>query len=214
MNPRNHLAYNNIGHELYMRGQYAEAEKYFRKAIECDRSFALSHFTLAWMLEKEGRWNEAADEYRTAAYWQQGSAWYQFEAGHTALFYRGKVKDAIQYLEAAVRIDPDYYYAHMDLASALFDVGDVDGSVRHYREALRIDPKSAEAHDYLGRVLLSRQDMNGAVAEFRATLGINPNLADAHYSLGAALIQQGHEAEGEREQAEARRLSQPPGGGK
>lgn len=211
VNPRNHLACNNIGHFLYVRGQYPEAEGYFRKAIEYDPSFALSHFTLAWMLEKEGRWNEAADEYRTAAVYLPGNAWYQFEAGHAAYFYRGKVKDAIQYLEAAVRIEPDYFYAHMDLGSALFYSGDGDGSVRHYREALRIDPKSVEAHDYLGRVLLSQHDLDGAVAEFRATLAINPNLADAHYSLGEALIEQGHEAEGDREQAEARRLSQPPG---
>ena len=90
VNPRNHLAYNNIGHFLYMRGENDEAEKYFRKAIECDPSFALAHFTLAWLLAKEGRGPEAADEYRTAANLLPGYAEYQYNAGYASFSTRAK----------------------------------------------------------------------------------------------------------------------------
>ncbi len=136
-----------------MRGENDEAEKYFRKAIECDPSFALSHFTLAWLLEKEGRGKEAADEYLAAADWLPGCAWYQYMAGHALFSYQGKVKEAIAHLEAAVHIAPDYLERIGTLDVPIIGRATGTGPLRSFGRRSRIDPNDTLSQSYLGEAL-------------------------------------------------------------
>ncbi len=232
VNPKNHLAYNNLGHVLLMDGEeiwrllqattpknsaysnadlqkvqkkYAEAEGYFRQAIQCDPSFALAHYTLAYTLDREDRWKEAATEYQTAADYDDAFA---YGAGH-ALSQRQMFKSAIHYLEMALRKNPNDFYSHLDLGWALFKSDDVDDAVREYQAALGAYPNSEEAHRYLGEALLSKGDIPGAVAQFQEALRIKPNYADGHDGLAEAYRRQGDVVGGGREHAEAERRRRP-----
>ena len=59
------------------------------------------------------------------------------------LFSMGRVDEAIDPLEQALRLDPGNMVAHYHLAFALYSKGQLDGAIEHWQQALSIDPKSA-----------------------------------------------------------------------
>jgi tetratricopeptide (TPR) repeat protein len=125
-------------------------------------------------------------------------------AGRVAL-HRGDLDAAITYLEAAIRIAPDYgtaYYAlgrtlrkqgrveearqHLELSELRLDVEPpLDDSLSAAVETLRIG-----AIEALGRGIdLAQQGrFEPAVVLFKEALRINPELAEAHAQIGAAYL--------------------------
>ena len=57
----------------------------------------------------------------------------------------GKVPEAVEHFEQALRIKPDSVEAHINLGVALEKLSKPADAVRHYEEALRIKPDLAEA---------------------------------------------------------------------
>ena len=66
----------------------------------------------------------------------------------------GKIQDAIEYYEEALRIAPDYAEAHNNLGIALASLGRVEEAVAHYEQALRLNAGYANAHYNLGLALV------------------------------------------------------------
>jgi tetratricopeptide (TPR) repeat protein len=60
--------------------------------------------------------------------------------------------EAIDHLEQAVRITPDFAEAHYNLGNALAQVGRVPEALEHYEQALRINPDLAAARNALARL--------------------------------------------------------------
>ncbi|HVS39546.1 MAG TPA: tetratricopeptide repeat protein [Gemmataceae bacterium] len=217
-----------------VNAKYMEGERCFRKAVQCDPSYGLAHYDLAETLDKEcwfntpenvswpkqpgnqRRWRWARAEYLAAAIWWPNNAGYQCKAGFE-LASQNQYKEAIPFYEDALRLYPDYAYAHLYLGWALYSTGDLDEAAAHYQAFFKADLKLVSSgdlalgHNNMARVLFARGDMEGAVAECRAALAILPDYADAHDWLGAALMQQGKALEGAEERAEALRLRRSSG---
>jgi tetratricopeptide (TPR) repeat protein len=104
---------------------------------------------------------------------------------------KGLAREAQQHYEKAIRIDPDCFQAHHNLASLLQELGQVKQAKHHYFEALRVSPNSAVTHCGLGGVLASEGDLDAAVARFAEALRISPGYAEAHNNLGVALAFKG-----------------------
>ena len=101
---------------------------------------------------------------------------------------------AVQELERAVLLDPEFALARATLASAytqLHFYNATDGrfdqkAFVEIQRALRIDPRLPEA--YLARAQLTWTALNrfphdAAIADLRRAVALNPNLADAHLEL-------------------------------
>jgi tetratricopeptide (TPR) repeat protein len=108
-----------------------------------------------------------------------------------ALGPAGKIDDAIEQYEQALRINPDFAMAHYNLGVALGQVGKIDDAIEHYEQALRINPDYADAHDNLGTALRQVGKIDDAIEHYEQALRINPDFAMAHYNLGNALRQVG-----------------------
>jgi tetratricopeptide (TPR) repeat protein len=120
-----------------------------------------------------------------------------------ALERLGKVQEAIDHYEQALRLKPDFAGAHHNLGSALFQAGKVPEAIGHYEQAVRIKPDYAEAHNNLGVALMRQGRLQEAISHWEQALHLKPDYADAHSSLGNALFQAGRvpEAIGHYEQA-------------
>ncbi len=103
----------------------------------------------------------------------------------------GKLPEAIQHLEAAVRLEPDSARARTDLGNALANTpGRLEEAVAEYRAALRTAPDAAITHNDLGNTLLKMQGhVAEAITEYETALRLNPDYAEAHNNLGSALSQ-------------------------
>ncbi|SPE30051.1 putative Serine/threonine protein kinase with TPR repeats [Candidatus Sulfopaludibacter sp. SbA6] len=110
---------------------------------------------------------------------------------------------AIQLLERAVALDPNFAPAHADLARAYcmrsfyFDPNDKSLDEKAFIEvekALSLDRQSAEAHYVRGLMLWrpsNRFPHEAALREYRLALSLNPNLEDAHHQVGQIFFHTG-----------------------
>jgi len=108
-----------------------------------------------------------------------------------ALGQAGKLDEAIEHCEQALRIRPGFPEAHYNLGMALGRIGRVDEAIGQYEQALRFKPDFPEAHYSLGNALFTTGNIPEAIAHYQQALRIRPDFAEAHYNLGVALEQIG-----------------------
>jgi tetratricopeptide (TPR) repeat protein len=100
-------------------------------------------------------------------------------------------RKAIEYLEQAVALDPNYSIAYARLANAhstlvYAGVTDDNGDEEFLKaraaidRALAIDDSLAEAHSYLGEIYHYQGDFVGAEREDKLAVELNPNSSAAH----------------------------------
>jgi tetratricopeptide (TPR) repeat protein len=88
-----------------------------------------------------------------------------------------RLPDAIAEYRAALRSDPAYADAHINLGNVLVrKAGGMPEAVAEYETALQIDPGNAYAHYNLGNLLASVPGkLPDAIAEYRAALAVDGN---------------------------------------
>jgi tetratricopeptide (TPR) repeat protein len=85
-----------------------------------------------------------------------------------ALYYKGRLDEAIAEWREANRLDKNIPEAHYNLGLALEDYkGQLDEAVLEYREAIRIKKDKADAHCNLGRVLQRKGQFAEALGYLR-----------------------------------------------
>jgi Flp pilus assembly protein TadD len=107
------------------------------------------------------------------------------------------VDDAMVHLQEAVRLDPEYVEAHVNLGVALQRRGRLDEAVVQYRVALRIAPGAAKARQNLGLALLlagRREEAAPYLLAAQQELE-QSNEPEVHISLGDSMMGQKRPAE-------------------
>ena len=109
----------------------------------------------------------------------------------TALARGGRVPEAIQVFEKALRIKPDFAEGHSNLGYVLLQAGKVREAIEQYEQVLRLKPDDAFAHKDLGGALLQAGNVGEAIRHYEQALRIKPDYAEAHDNLGVVLEQAG-----------------------
>jgi Flp pilus assembly protein TadD len=112
-------------------------------------------------------------------------------------------KDSVTLFEHAVRVTPDNFVAHYNLANALAAQGRTAEAMAHFERAKAIRP--APAFNTAGSLLAGQGRVDEAIAHYREALRLDPRYADAYNNLGVLLARQGHAAEARRQYQEALR---------
>ena len=108
-----------------------------------------------------------------------------------ALARAGRVPEAIQLFEKALRIKPDFADAHCNLGIALERVGRTQEAMEHLEQAVRINPDYVGPQYNLGLALVRLGRVQEAIGHWKEALRIRPDFAEAHCNLGIALAQSG-----------------------
>jgi Tfp pilus assembly protein PilF len=106
----------------------------------------------------------------------------------------------------ALRLNPNYPEAHVNLATILRRTGYRGESEHQYQEALLLQPINVEAHAGYGALLLQEGRAPEAVREFSQVVDLRPDDADGHYNLGRVLSAMGRYDQGLVQFSEAIRL--------
>ena len=99
----------------------------------------------------------------------------------------GRNGEAERQYEMAVKMNPRFLKARLNLAIVLDKLGRDDDSIRQYRQAIELEPNFPDSHLGLGVVLLHCGQIADAIGELREALRLNPASATAHSNLGFAL---------------------------
>jgi len=139
-----------------------------------------------WTFERNRVWADEITLYRDCAEKSPQKARPQNNLG-AALARRGRLPEAIDQYQAALKIKPDYADAHYNLGYALAKQGKLKEAIYHFSEALRIEPRNLKALNNMGVTLVLQGRYREAIDNFKAALKINPTDPDVHNNLGYAL---------------------------
>ena len=133
-------------------GDWAAAERFYRRCAELDTSDQTAAFNLANVLREQGRADEAAVCLRRVVALDPGyaEAWYNL-----ADLAEGTVAQAD--LRRALAVDPDYADAHYNLADLLYRDAQYAAAADHWERYLALDPGSPWGKKARDGVTLCRQ---------------------------------------------------------
>jgi tetratricopeptide (TPR) repeat protein len=103
----------------------------------------------------------------------------------------GRLREGIEQLTEAVRLDDADPVAHYNLGSALSSAGETERAQHHLARAIAIKPDYAEAHNNLGAIARAQGRADEAVAHFTRAIAADPSFAFAHNNLGSTLRSRG-----------------------
>jgi len=104
---------------------------------------------------------------------------------------RGKLNQAIEQYDAALRIRPQDATVNNALGAVFIAEGHPDRAIPYLRTAEQIRPDYFDACYNLGNALASTGNFQAAEEQFAAAVHIKPDDADAHANLGSALAELG-----------------------
>jgi Flp pilus assembly protein TadD len=111
----------------------------------------------------------------------------------------GRVSEAQQVFEQAVRDDPDDARAWLDLGLTFEARQQLAKAEEAYRRAIEINGAFAEAFNNLGVLLREGGDLGKAAAALERAVASNPELTAARFNLGLTYEEQGRFEEAERQ---------------
>jgi len=147
-----------------------------------DSALARSNFGSA--LVGEGRWEEAADQFRAAFPLDSNLADPHNNLG-VYLNRQGRFVEAIEQFQIAVRIKPTYAIAYYNLGLAFYNLRRFQEAVTAFGNSLRLDSRSAEVHNNMGAALLQLGRLEQAAEQFREAIRLAPDIPVLRDNLAA-----------------------------
>jgi len=184
-NPRNWLAWTNLGAALAVQGRFEDAIQAHSAAIRLNPACAAAHYGLGVALARRGRAAEAIGAYRRSLELrpEQPDALYNLGV---ALASQGRSDEAIEVYRRARALTPRDPDVLNNLGSALTATGRLDEAIELFEQALALHPGSADLHNNLGQALAGAGRLEQAVEEFRRALALDPESAAARHNLELA----------------------------
>lgn len=164
---------------------------------------AYFHFTRARVLDEQGQWNRAIEEYKKALEFDPGNSFIYSGIAETYLRHR-RVRDAVDAAEKAVQTDPNNLEAHRILGSIYTDmIGNggrageeaVDKAIREFEAISRLDPTERQAFLMLGRLYSFKNQNDKAIEVYRKFIGFEPNSEEGTVALARLLLEGGNSSE-------------------
>src|SRR5881296_2593540 len=107
---------------------------------------------------------------------------------------KSNFKSAIAPLQKVIADQPEFAYAHFQLAYVYTALKRTDEARAEYARTIAIDPKMSEAYLNLGILLLDKQESAAAVAPLRKAVDLLPSQSHPRYLLAVALDRSGDHA--------------------
>ena len=173
---------------------YASEFTLWSDAVSKSPNKARSLFSLASVMSRTGRQDDAAQLYRRALdiYPKYSEAY--LNLGND-LIIRGDNNGAIRLFHKAIEIRPDYIEARSNLAVALTRSKKFNEAAAEYERILKKSPDLFEANKNLGIIFGALGGTPKALEYLEKAYNLRPNDTDTRYLLGEALIKMGRHDE-------------------
>ncbi len=95
--------------------------------------------------------------------------------------------EAVQHLESALRLQPDYAEGENNLGLCLLEADLCGAAIPHFESAVRLQPGMIQAHNNLALCLTRTGQYGSAISHLETALRINPSYPEAHFNLAVTL---------------------------
>jgi tetratricopeptide (TPR) repeat protein len=175
--------YFELGEAYLKAGKNAEAIRWYEQALHRQPGYAAATKQLIVALFATGQVERAIQTLKNAA--PDSIVLTNLGNGYLR---QGKIEQAKQTLQHALRLDPEAPEAQNLLGLAQLQSGDPKGAEAHFREAIRILPELPAAHNNLANLLTGVGDYRQAAFHFEKAIRSDPAYADAHHGYGLLLV--------------------------
>lgn len=100
---------------------------------------------------------------------------------------KGRIAEANDLFQAAVRADPACSAGHFGLGVVCAQKGQLDEAIVCFQKSLDFEPKNVGAHMQIAKIQVSRGKIDEAIAHYRSALEIEPEYSFARVELGLLL---------------------------
>jgi tetratricopeptide (TPR) repeat protein len=177
------LAYLDLGITAQLEGSPEEALGHLRRSRELEPANSLVWYNLGWVHERRREWDRALESYGRAAALGPRDPVPPTALG-VLLSALGRQREAVPWLETAVRLAPESARAHSALGGALQRLGEAGRAEAHLSEALRLHPGDVDARLDLARLRLAQGRRREAAAHLAEVLRRDPGQREARALLG------------------------------
>jgi Tfp pilus assembly protein PilF len=161
-----------------------------------------AHVFRAEASEAQGKWDDAAAEYRRAIQANPQQAGLHFRLGRMLLNEpptATSAVDGVRELEQELRIDPKNAEAEFILGDHQREAGDFQSAAVHFNRAVQIDPNFGDAYLGLGMTYLQSHRPQDATLPLERAERLEPGNPAVHGQLAQAYSEIGRTAEAQRE---------------
>jgi len=169
--------------ELHEAGQLVRAEKFYRKAYKVQPDSREIQFRLAGLLCQQGSYDEAVVLFSGLIAANPENAVLFFNLGQ-AQAGLGHIEKALNAFAEAVKIKPDFTFAHVNHIALLKRQYQFDAALQACNNALQYEQASAELFCHLGDIQREKNNQQAATQAYQAALKIDAASVAAHCGLG------------------------------
>jgi tetratricopeptide (TPR) repeat protein len=169
----------------------------------------------AEIFEIEGRYADAASEYRKAIEKNPAALNLHFRLGRVLLLESHAPENlalARREFEAELKLNPGDAVAEYELGQILITAQEPTAAAEHFERAAALNPEFPEALEAVAKARMDAKQYAEAIALLEHVVRLQPGNETAHYSLMMAYRNAGRTAEAAREQVEVEKLRQTPEG--
>ncbi len=171
-------------------GQFAEAELYFTRAVDADKSSSAALMNLGDFYFRRQEPVKAQTYFAriTALEPKNEIAWRNLGVSCASACDHQKAAEAFQ---QAVRLAPEYTNAVHGLALSLMALGRPLEAIPHFQHIISRTPQDHEALFNFANALVKIGELNAAEAAFQVAIAAQPGFAVAHCNLGQLYFSRG-----------------------
>lgn len=179
----------------------------FQHALNVTTDHGAAEANLGYALAEQGQDDKAIAHYKAVLKSHpRGDATVWNNLGGS-LAATGKLEEAIDAFQNALKLDPSMGDAHENLALALARKGRQQESLIHLGDAARLEPENARVHNIYAVMLGAAGRTDEAMQEFQTALRLAPDSAATHANLANLLAKQHARDEAIAQYSEALRLN-------
>lgn len=170
------------------------------------------HEISAELLEMEGKWDEAAVEYRKILDSNPMLPGIHARLGRVLLSKPqpspAEVEQATKSFEEEIEVDPHNAGVEYVLGQLAVDAKDPSAAIRHFSRAAKLDKDFSEAYLALGTALNGTKQFPEAIAALETYEKMDPDSPTGHYQLAIAYAGVGRREDSNREAALQREMAE------
>lgn len=183
IDPKNNDALLKLAEVYLILKDYQSAFNYTKKALDLESINPVAYFIRGFAYMEQGDTTLAVKSFMAAA--DQDQNYYDAYIELGLLYSSKKNPLAMEYLQTAVKIEPNRTEGYYLLGMAYQEQEVISKASETYEKLLVIDPDYEEAYYNLGYInLVYNQDFEQAIQYFGKAISLDPGNTDAYFNRG------------------------------